>query len=325
MQNKIIAITTIHEKSQAIKEFEKIPGWSIIIAGDNNSEPIDNSSKCRFISFDEQGQSDFELNRMMPAGHYCRKNAAYLEAISNCAEIIYDSDDDNFPKPNWKTPDFNCSKILRGSKFINIYQMFTHEHAWPRGFPLDEINTAVNVQSEFENSKIAVWQSLADGDPDLDAIYRLTSGKSVEFENTQPFALDRGCYSPINSQATFWNNNVFELLYLPATVSMRFSDILRGLVAQRLMWEKDLRAGFMHAVVYQERNDHDLMKDFKDEIDCYLNVKKIVDLLDKTDFDNDLKDNLLQAYEILGENGFTGNEEPHYVRAWIDDLNRIGR
>lgn len=325
MQNKITAITTIHDKSKAIKEFEKIPGWSIIIAGDKNSKYIENNDKCRFISFSEQLRSNFELNKIMPTGHYCRKNAAYLEAISNGAEIIYDSDADNFPKPNWKQPDFSCSKLLRGSKFINIYQMYTQEHVWPRGFPLDEINSVVNVESEFKNSRIAVWQSLADGDPDVDAIYRLTSGKSLVFDNTQQFALDKGSYSPINSQATFWNNNAFDLLYLPVTVSMRFSDILRGYVAQRLMWELDLRAGFMHAVAFQERNEHDFMNDFREEIECYLNVKDIVDLLDKTEFGNNTKDNLLKAYNVLAEKGFAGKEEPDYVRAWIDDLKRIGR
>ena len=52
-------------------------------------------------------------------------------------------------------------------------------------------------------------------------------------------------------------------MYLPAFVSFRFTDILRGYVAQRIMWDYGLRLGFLPPNVFQKRNEHDLMADFR--------------------------------------------------------------
>lgn len=61
-------------------------------------------------------------------------------------------------------------------------------------------------------------------------------------------------------------------MYLPTTVTFRYTDILRGLVAQPIMWDFGYRVAFTEATVTQERNTHNLFEDFRDEIPMYLHA-----------------------------------------------------
>lgn len=57
------------------------------------------------------------------------------------------------------------------------------------------------------------------------------------------------------------------------------TDIWRSFVAQRIAWENDWAILFHEATVWQERNEHNLMKDFTDEVSGYLHNEPIGDAL----------------------------------------------
>jgi hypothetical protein len=98
----------------------------------------------------------------------------YLYAMQNGAEVIIDTDDDNIPKSNWEFPEFGGSfeSIPGDMGFINIYNYYTDQKIWPRGLPLYLINKVkINNVLKCENFMVGIWQGLADGDPDVDAIY----------------------------------------------------------------------------------------------------------------------------------------------------------
>ncbi len=325
---KYIVITTINEKSKAIREFERIDGWHLVVVGDKKSKQIASNQKLTFLSVEDQQELGFCIISKLPYNHYTRKNIGYLYAISQGAEFIYDTDDDNLPHPDWAFDAFSCqSRIESPSKYSNVYRYFSKENIWPRGFPLDLI--AGSEELNVVNTKLAgigIWQGLADKDPDVDAIYRLVlGGRILEFENKPPIYLGKGSYCPFNSQNTLWNKKTFPLLYLPSTVSFRFTDILRGYVVQRLIWEQNLHLGFCRATVYQERNQHDLMKDFRDEIECYLNVQSIVDVLDAMSFIGDFNENLLVVYRKLAQEGFVKEQEIGILEAWLDDYEKVSQ
>jgi hypothetical protein len=90
-------------------------------------------------------------------------------------------------------------------------------------------------------------------------------------------------------------------------------------VAQRLLWRMGLHLGFTAASVYQERNPHDLMRDFRDETDCYLQVAPIAELLDSLPLRGDAVSNLFDTYAALVKHGFVRREELRYVRSWVND------
>jgi len=322
--NKWIVITTINEKTEAIRRFEAFSDWNMVVVGDRKSKPIASTDRLTFLSVEDQLKLGFSFVDLCPYNHYSRKNIGYLYAMQQGAEVIFDTDDDNSPYDRWSLQDFSCNQVLASKKYINVYKYFTDAHIWPRGLPLDEIHSQ---QPEEESSaaslRVGVWQGLADLDPDVDAIYRLTVNKEVTFDRRDSVVLSEGSYCPFNSQNTFWNSKAFPLLYLPSTTSFRFTDILRGYVAQPLLWKQSLHLGFSDASVYQERNQHDLMKDFKDEIECYMNVKGIVGVMEGLDLHDGPIDGIKQIYAALDANGFVKAEEVRMLDAWLSDAQRV--
>ena len=301
----VIIITTIHDRTEAINKFEAIAGWKTIVVGDKKTPDILGSQSLKFFSLAEQERSDFEVSCLLPLNHYCRKNVGYLQALRDGARTIYDTDDDNLPYSSWHVPPFTSSTAVRGAEqFLNVYRYFSEEELWPRGFPLDALKgsagEAIDVVADVP---VGVWQAMADGDPDVDAIYRLVHGKGVNFEQRPPVHLDAGIYCPFNSQATAWSERALPFLYLPCTVSFRFTDILRGYVAQRLMWEQGLHLGFTSATVYQERNEHDLMRNFADEVEMYLQTRRMVEILDGLSLHGEPLRDQHDAYTALRDAG----------------------
>jgi hypothetical protein len=300
-------------------------GWNIVVVGDQKSQPIESSRSLTFLSISDQMELGYDLVDVCPYNHYARKNIGYLYAMQQGADVIYDTDDDNLPYDSWRLYDFVCRRrIVSALKFVNIHKYFTEELIWPRGYPLDDIHKNSDLRTEeIPPAEVGIWQGLADNDPDVDAIYRLTINRGVRFENNPPVVLERGYYCPFNSQNTIWSKKTFPYLYLPATTSFRFTDIFRGYIAQRLLWEQNLRLGFTKATVYQERNEHDLMKDFRDEVECYLHTKPLVKLLDSLDLTSQPFSNLKAAYDNLSGHGLIDSRELSILDAWLSDIKRF--
>jgi hypothetical protein len=326
---RFIVVTTIHPKSEGISVFENQADWQMVVVGDKKSVPIPSSANLTFLAVDEQLKMDFRLARQCPFDHYARKNIGYLHAIRSGADVIFDTDDDNIPYPTWKLPVFACDhEAVADSEYVNIFSHFTHEFVWPRGFPLDEIQNA--NQNHFRLSKtpavkIGVWQGLTDDEPDVDVIFRLLFNKNIRFSRKTAFYLPKGRYCPVNSQNSFWNRPAFPYLYLPATVSFRFSDILRGYIAQRLLWLEEMHVGVTRATMSQRRNAHDIMEDFKDEIPIFISIKKIVAIIDSVSLGTDPFDNLLAIYERLVAARFVGREEMELLIQWQEAFAQIVR
>jgi len=112
-------------------------------------------------------------------------------------------------------------------------------------------------------------------------------------------------------------------LYLPAFVKFRFTDILRGYVAQRGIWPMGLRLAFTSATVFQSRNAHNLISDFVDEIPCYTQTEGLIDLLDKAALSGNPDDDLHTLYEMLFRNGIVNAEELEVVNAWLGDIDQL--
>lgn len=322
---KYIVITTINEKTKALSEFEKIDDWHLIIVGDKKSKPIENSQNLTFLSVEDQKKLGFSVVEHLPYNHYTRKNIGYLYAIREGAEVIYDTDDDNLPYPYWKLENFQCGNIIESEyDFVNIYRHFSNEKIWPRGFPLDLINAKDKIEvTSSKPLKVGIWQGLADLDPDVDAIYRLVFNQPVTFERKDSVILPEGKYCPFNSQNTFWAKEAFPFLYLPATTSFRFTDILRGYIAQRLLWAGGMHLGFHEATVFQERNVHDFMKDFRDEIECYLNTRPAIESFARLKLTNEPLGNFRIAYQQLHLDGLISADEISIVEAWLTDLESL--
>lgn len=326
---KSIIITTINSPTDAVIAYSKFDlDYNLIVVGDKKTPQNWYHNYSDYISIDDQVKSSFELSKHLPFNHYSRKMIGYLEAIKAGADVIIDTDDDNVPYKKWGFPKFKgrFDTIQNIKGFINIYQMFTSKKIWPRGLPLKLINTWFGLESftKPKFSKIGIWQGLADGDPDVDAIYRLTDDSECIFNSREPIVLDEGVISPFNSQNTCFASEVFPLLYLPAYVTFRFTDILRGLVAQPIMWLYGYRLGFIEATVFQERNPHDYMNDFESEIPMYLNADKIIKIIENSiSKEMDISDNMMSAYQALEKEGIVLKKEINTLSLWLSDLKTL--
>jgi hypothetical protein len=322
--NKFIVITSIFDPTEAVRKFASLHDYKLIVVGDKKTPQNWHSENVEFISIDQQEKSGFKLSKIMPYNHYCRKMFGYLESIKRSADIIIDTDDDNIPLPDWTFPDFSglFDTVPDNSGYINIYEYYSDQKIWPRGLPLRTINTkTLNKNQIVQNfCNVGIWQGLANEDPDVDAIYRLTSNEICNFNNNPPLILGDHSICPFNSQNTAYRKELFSLLYLPTFVTFRFTDILRGLVAQPIMWLYGYTLGFTHATVVQKRNIHDFMKDFESEIPMYIYTEKVVEAVEASITSNlNMEDNLFNAYKQLFNKNIVEKRELDTLEAWLMD------
>ena len=339
IDSKIFTVlTTINSPDERVSDWMKITGNHTIVVGDKKTPSSWNHSRCRFFSIEDQLNSDFGIASLLPENHYTRKNLGYLTAIKFGANAIIDTDDDNFPNTikwnnllSFKFETFEHASSEKIS-FKNIYSYFSDNNIpfWPRGFPLQLINnidSAITSNDVFKSQRINVglWQCMVDGDPDIDAIHRLIFNSTPRFSDNNALIMGRNIFCAFNSQNTIWlDKELFPLLYLPSTVSFRFTDILRGYVAQAVINASSKSWGFYQTTAYQDRNVHNLMNDFRSEMSMYSNMDEIFHIIyDSCKIKHSISDNLINCYSELHKNNYVEDNELKILNSWMADLNHL--
>jgi len=154
----------------------------------------------------------------------------------------------------------------------------------------------------------------------------LTLPLPLSFSNNDSVALGKNTICPFNSQNTTWFEEAYPLMYLPSYCSFRMTDIWRSFIAQRIAWTCGWPILFHSKTVWQERNDHNLLVDFKDEISGYVNNKHIMDELIQLDLlegVNGIAENMKRCYTKMIEIGLVGSEEMDLLNAWLSDVSSI--
>jgi len=267
---------------------------------------------------------------LCPIRHYARKNIGYLLAIRNGASTILETDDDNIPyRQFWDSQQrIQNVPVLKNSGWVNVYHYFTDQNIWPRGFPLERVQEQV---SPYESLNLAdidcpVQQGLTDDNPDVDAVYRLVLPLPQTFRKDRRVALTNGSWCPFNSQNTTWWPDAFELLYLPSYCSFRMTDIWRSFIAQRIAWLNGWAILFHEPTMRQERNVHNLLRDFNDEIPGYIHNSEICEALESLCLESGVEkigDNLKVCYEKLVSMSLIGREELQLLDAWLEDIEQL--
>ena len=339
--------TTILEVNAAVERLVEALDASLVVVGDrktNHSEWMEfqrlHSNSVTYLSPDDQMALPFEVVKRIPWNHFGRKSIGFVYATAGGCEIVYDFDDDNHLKrdgfealSSWERFDVQLSTNTHVFNPYPYFQPSNNELIWPRGFPLqfirqkDTYNATMEPSSEpFKN--LAVIQSLADHDPDVDAIYRLTHSLPVSFKRTKTIVIpQRGVYTPWNAQAVLVSRPAFFGLLLPVTVTGRVSDIWRSYITERLLWDTDYKLAFASSFVTQYRNPHSYMVDFVDEDDLYNKVDDMLQALAGWSSANHTS--LSSAYidlvtKLVDECNLLGRDDLHLAKAWVADLERVG-
>ena len=333
-------LTTINSPSEEIKELFQSASHSsspFVVIGDAKSKFDWSAIGADYYSLESQKKLDFDSIRTTRENHYARKNIGYLLLFEKKCEWIYETDDDNLPNISPFLPrslNFEASEYSFGSQderggWVNIYDIFLKSQnmshpIWPRGFNLIDINNKVEYNHRKTNGTFSIQQGLANLDPDVDAIYRLLFKNEIVFDQIEPITIGEHDWAPINSQSTWWHRQVQRLMYLPATCSFRLTDILRGYVALRIMKSIGHKISFHSPIVYQVRNEHNLIEDFAGEIKLYTQSQLIQKVLDDLFLDGlNLTEKLLKCYEALLEIEVVEEEEIKILQSWCLDCDSL--
>ena len=296
------------------------------MVGDKKTPVKWSANNIDYLSVENQKELYPQLSDILPYNHYCRKNIGYLYAASKGAEVILETDDDNIPLANFgmQLGKKISGRLVGDATWVNVYKYFTNALIWPRGNPLDSIHDKGLILNEEYTTECPVQQYLADGDPDVDAIYRLLFKDELRFEKNSPVLLEKGTWCSFNSQNTIFFRESFSLLYLPCFVSFRMTDIWRSFVAQVVLWSEGRNLSFSQSSVVQVRNQHNLMKDFKDEVDGYLSNRVICEILMQVSAgwtsSMSKKSRVISAWSALNAEKYISDNEMLIVKMWMECL-----
>jgi hypothetical protein len=334
-KNKVsLVLTTINKVTKNIINIEngcKKKNWELRIVGDKKTPKNFKLNYGIFYSLSSQNKLGLNYTKRSLVNSYARKNIAYLMSIKNGADIIIETDDDNYPLKNFFDDRFLIQKFyqVKNRGWINIYDIFKRDKSliWPRGLPLTEIIKKKKFRFKFKKNKCYIQQGLCNLNPDVDAIFRLINSKiNVKFKNNLKIGISYNSITAFNSQNTTWFKEAFPLLYLPSTCTMRATDIWRSVIAQVILYNDRKDILFHSPNVFQKRNPHILMKDFKDEIPVYLDIESIYYSLKKINLKKGHQNylsNLVKCYKHLCEEGFFEKKEMTLVNLWKKDIQKL--
>lgn len=285
---------------------------------------------------EEFGRQFKDFYTLIPWNHFGRKNIGYVFAIHHGAQVIWDFGDDNIPKDSVRLglPDNNTHRVsvspscLAYNPYPDMGSGKEGPPAWPRGFPLTLLRAPCNTTFRPEpNPSVSILQSLADHDPDVDAIYRLTRTTPFNFSTSSQTALimPKYVFAPYNAQATLIFSPAFWSLLLPVTVHGRVSDIWRSYIAQRLMWDVGGSLAFSPPLVTQLRNPHNYLADMQSEQDLYFKSDELLLYLRSWSSKGSNLPSRFQDLVIdLYERDYVGLLDVQVVQNWLSVLDRIG-
>lgn len=208
----------------------------------------------------------------------------------------------------------------------------TIESSWARGFPLERIldektrGTVVST-SNLSFEKVGVVQFVADGNPDIDAVHRMTKPLPMDFADeskSSPLLVPPNAASPYNAQATVHHWPAFFATLLPITVKSRVSDIWRAYYAAPLFRDIGVSILFAPPKIHQIRTAHSYIGDMKAEGDLYFKSDKLIDFLHNWESaEKSIPSRMEQLWIDLYERGYHEEDDVELVQKWLSALVQI--
>ncbi|CAM6120954.1 unnamed protein product [Calypogeia fissa] len=340
--DKWIVLTVSGPPTPEVEAFSNLKGWQVLAVGTADAPADWRVANVVFLSFDLQAELPYRINQFLPRNSYIRKNVGYLFAIQHGAKKIYDADE-NASLFKEKLEDVFDVELLGSQapvlqyryfdtrKVVNPFVHFGQRSVWPRGLPLEavsEISPEV-MYAQVTRGKQYIQQSLANGLPDVDSVFYYTRKSQVApldltFDSfAPPVMLPQGLMAPINALNTLFHATSFWALLLPVTVETKTSDIIRGYVGQRLLWEVGGMLGVYPPMI--SRKDTLQAPPFEEEKDLHAKVQPLISYLLKwRSHKPSLFEKILHLSYSLAEAGFLDGQDVELTAAWLQDLVSVG-
>lgn len=339
--SKALVTTTIYRPDNLIDWARLLdPGDLICVAGDKKTPHRDVADVLGLVSsqFDVLTQytvaSGYHAANVVGWNSIQRRNVAILDAMSYGVDSITTIDTDNFPFDEHYMAELKeiigeswyGHQLSVSDGWFNVGDVLnppvTH-----RGFPIQRRQHTGSevVDLKLTQSNVGVFASLWFGDPDIDAMERITRNPTViGCTGPSTFTLARNTWCPFNSQATTFRRDLLPLLNVWPGVG-RMDDIWPSFVARYIMDARGWSVAYGQPFVRQERHEHDLVTDLENEIIGYRHTGDLVDAIREVKLDpsEHIVQNLTEIYKRLEWCTFMPNQTLDFMQAWLEDLRAI--
>jgi hypothetical protein len=303
---KFIITTTINKPTKATIKFCEIAdrdNWSFVIIGDKKTPHNDyvlletTYKNVKYLSPDEQSNLYPEISNIIGWNTIQRRNIGFIYAYKNECDVLATVDDDNIPYDTW-----GLNLKLNKEIEIDLYEpeldifdplsITKDNYVWHRGYPIEYLQKRHRIEYKGKTKrKVLIQADLWDGDPDIDAIARLTFKPIVKYSDIkEPYCSNK--ISPFNSQNTFMSREVIPYYSVLPFIG-RMDDIWGGYILQYYFPNSLI---YSPASVYQDRNVQDLILNVEKEIIGYRNTLQLVENL--PNFEQFLPKETLEFYNI---------------------------
>lgn len=304
------------------------PDVKIFIALDDKT-PIDDLAALEITNFHAMRGEDWKCSPLIGWNSIQRRNIAFLEALKWGAEVIVSIDDDNIPLGAGFTQRhsenlglFNGLMVHNESRWFDVGSLLSPP-AKHRGFPAN-----IKPRNSFyaQVAHVGVNAGACLGDPDVDAVTRIALAPDVhqvsQLLDVGVVVSDR-TWTVFNSQ----NTSIFSSL-IPAWGMIpfvgRMDDIYASLIVQRVMRERASCVRFGRPYAFQQRNEHNLIKDLRGELDGYENVTKLATLLDNLQLaGQSVIADCRRIWETLNHADWMPGRSVSAMMAYIDDCEAV--
>ena len=288
--NKFIVTTTINIPTLATLRFCKIAqekDWTFVIVGDTKT-PHDlyrelevNYRNVVYLSPEQQEQFYPELSETIGWRSIQRRNIGFIFAYDQGADIVATIDDDNIPYDNWGDEVFVGQTIEIDNYSHREYDVFdpisptNHNDLWHRGYPIEYVPRKNDIEYLGKiYREVLIQADFWDGDPDIDALCRLSKKPVAKFDRFEPFGSNE--VAPFNSQNTFLARKVLPY-YAVLPHAGRMDDIWGAYIVQHYFPNSVI---YNKASVYQARNPQDLVTNLENEVIGYRGTLNLINDLE---------------------------------------------
>lgn len=289
-KNVTIVTTTINSPTIATRKFAEIaasrPNFTFVICGDTKTpheeyRALEVEFGFRNVIYLDPSDQDRlypEVSRILGWKTIERRNLGFMYAYDNGADVLATVDDDNIPYSFWgdnifvgEEVEFDNYRSLN-SNYFDPLAVTNTPHLWHRGYPIEHLQTRHNVEYlGLSKKKCLIQAMLWDGDPDIDAICRLTFKPEVKYDVARPYGSSQK--SPFNSQNTFIAREAIpHYAMLPALG--RMDDIWASYIFEHYFPNTVV---YDVATVYQDRNVQDLVTNLEAEVIGYRNTLNLAE------------------------------------------------
>lgn len=275
-----IATTTINKPTKSLKKFANNKNCKLIVALDKKT-PEFKLKNAIILTTNYQEKTWPKLSKLIGWNCIQRRNFAILEAYKRGANLIGLIDDDNIPYKNWFKNIFvgkkiKANEIKTNKKFFDPVGLTNYKDLWHRGFPIELVNQRkYSIVKKKQNFTPDIQANFWNGDPDIDAICRILLKPNCKF-NRKYFPFFSKKISPFNSQNTIISRKVVKDYFLFPHIG-RMDDIWGAYYALA----KGHKVLYGEPTVYQDRNQHNLIKDFNAEVIGYSNNLRLLENIKK--------------------------------------------